>query len=198
MGENGRGGPARSIAAEKRALRAALLARRSAMLAPAAGEAAAGRFLAALPLPARAVVSAYWPMGEELDPRPLMRALHEAGHGVCLPVVVRKAAPLVFRVWTPEAALLPNVFGNSAPPPDAPVVRPDALLVPLLAFDAQGWRLGYGGGYYDRTLSELRAGGPTLAIGFGYAAQEVEALPREPFDEPLDWIVTECEARAFQ
>jgi 5-formyltetrahydrofolate cyclo-ligase len=198
MGENGRGGPARSIAAEKKALRAAMLARRRVAYSAAAAEAAAGRFLAAVPLPGGAVVSAYWPMGEELDPRPLMRALHAAGHGVCLPAVVERGAPLVFRAWTPETALLPNVFGTSAPPPAAPVVRPDALLVPLLAFDAQGWRLGYGGGYYDRTLRGLRSAGRTLAIGFGYAAQEVEALPREPFDEPLDWIVTECEARAFR
>lgn len=198
MGENGRGGPARSLAEEKKALRAASLARRSAAHSLAAGEAAAAHFLAAVPLPPNAVVSAYWPMGEELDPRPLMEALHAAGHGICLPVVVRRAAPLVFRAWTPETVLSPNVFGVSAPPPEAPVVRPDALLVPLLAFDADGWRLGYGGGYYDRTLRELRAGGGALAVGFGYAAQEVEALPREPFDEPLDWIVTECEARAFR
>jgi 5-formyltetrahydrofolate cyclo-ligase len=137
-------------------------------------------------------------MGEELDPRPLMRALHEAGHGVCLPVVVERAAPLVFRAWTPETALLPNVFGTSAPPADAPRARPDVLLVPLLAFDRAGWRLGYGGGYYDRTLRELRSHGDALAVGFAYAAQEVEALPREPFDEPLDWIVTEIGMRAFR
>ena len=198
MGDNGRGGPARSLAADKKALRAAMLARRGAAHSPAAGEAAAARFLASVALPPKAVVSAYWPMGEELDPRPLMRALHAAGHGVCLPAVVQRGAPLVFRAWTPGTVLSPNVFGTSAPPPDAPVVRPDALLVPLLAFDAAGWRLGYGGGYYDRTLRELRSAGGALAIGFGYAAQEVEALPREPFDEPLDWIVTECEARAFR
>ena len=196
MGEHGRGGPARSLAAEKKALRAALLARRAAVHSPAAGEAAAASFLAAIPLPPRAVVSGYWPMGEELDPRPLMRALHEAGHGVCLPAVVQRAAPLEFRVWTPETVLQANVFGTSAPPPDAPTVRPDVLLVPLLGFDAGGWRLGYGGGYYDRTLRALRVLGPVLAVGFAYAAQEVEAVPREAFDEALDWIVTEQGARA--
>jgi 5-formyltetrahydrofolate cyclo-ligase len=175
-----------------------LLARRRAAHSAAAGEAAARHFLAAAPLSPRAVVSAYWPMGEELDPRPLMRALHEVGHRVCLPVVVERAAPLAFRAWTPETALAPNVFGTLAPPVDAPVVRPDALLVPLLGFDRAGWRLGYGGGYYDRTLRDLRSHGGALAIGFAYAAQEVGALPREPFDEPLDWIVTEAGVRAFR
>jgi 5-formyltetrahydrofolate cyclo-ligase len=77
-------------------------------------------------------------------------------------------------------------------------VRPDVLLVPLLGFDAEGWRLGYGGGYYDRSLQALRASGAALAVGFGYAAQEVERLPREPFDERLDWIVTELGARPFR
>ncbi len=198
MGDNGRGGPARSLGTEKKALRAALLARRGAACSPEAGEAAAAHGRAASPRPPNAVVSAYWPMGEELDCRPLMRALHAAGHGVCLPVVVRRGAPLVFRAWTPETVLSPNVFGTSAPPPEAPFVRPDALLVPLLGFDAEGWRLGYGGGYYDRTLRALRGEGAALAVGFGYAAQEVDELPRESFDEPLDWMVTELGVRAFR
>lgn len=198
MGENGRGGPARSSSAEKKALRAALLARRRTVHSPGAGDAAAAHFIAAVPLPPRAAVSAYWPMGEELDPRPLMRALHAAGHGVCLPVVVARGAPLVFRAWTPQTVLQPNVFGTSAPPPEAPAITPDALLVPLLGFDAEGWRLGYGGGYYDRTLRALRAAGRVLAAGFGYAAQEIAGLPREPFDEPLDWMVTEVGVRAFR
>jgi 5-formyltetrahydrofolate cyclo-ligase len=186
------------LVAEKKALRAALLARRSAVHSPVAGEAAAAHFLAAVPLPPEATVSAYWPMGAELDPRPLMLALHERGHRVCLPVVVRRGAPLLFRAWTPATVLGPNVFGASAPPPEAPAVRPDVLLVPLLGFDAEGWRLGYGGGYYDRSLQALRASGAALAVGFGYAAQEVERLPREPFDERLDWIVTELGARPFR
>jgi 5-formyltetrahydrofolate cyclo-ligase len=198
MGENGRGGPVRSLADEKAALRRAMLERRRDAAFSGAGEAAAARFLEAVALPARRPVAAYWPMGDELDPRPLMRALHGAGFPVALPVVVARGQPLIFRVWTPGLALLPGVFGTRAPPEASPSVAPEALIVPLLAFDPDGFRLGYGGGYYDRTLRLLRSRGRPLAVGFGFAVQEVAAVPREPFDEPLDWIVTEREARAFR
>lgn len=198
MGENGRGGPARSLADEKKALRRVMLDRRRAASRSGAADEAAARFLAAVPLPPVATVSAYWPMGDELDPRPLMQALHAAGHGVALPVVVARGRALAFRAWAPGLALVDNVFGTQAPPVEAPAVTPGVVIAPLLAFDRLGYRLGYGGGYYDRTLRLLRAAGPVLAVGFAYAAQEVDAAPREPFDEPLDWIVTEREARALR
>src|SRR5690606_21479225 len=185
-----------SLSEQKKALRAAMLERRRAACSPDAGEAAAAHFLAAVPIAPGATISAYWPMGEELDPRPLMRAVHAAGHGVVLPAVVARGAPLVFRVWTPDTTLSPNVFGTSAPPAHAPEAEPDVLVIPLLAFHRSGWRLGYGGGYYDRTLRALRGRRPILAVGFGYAAQEVTTPLREPFDEPLDWLATEAWARA--
>lgn len=133
--------------------------------------------------------SGYWPIGAEIDPRPALEAL--AGHGpVGLPVVEGPARPLAFRLWRPGDALVPAGFGTSVPEADRPMT-PQVLIVPLLAFDGRGHRLGYGGGFYDRTLAALRARGPVLAVGFAFAAQRVEALPAEPTDAPLDLVVTE-------
>ena len=135
-------------------------------------------------------LSGYWPMGTEIDPRPAMEAA--ARHGpVALPVVEGPGRPLAFRGWTPGAALVPAGFGTSVPEAGEAVV-PEVLIVPLLAFTARGERLGYGGGFYDRTLAALRARGPALAVGFAFAAQQVDALPLEPTDERLDLIVTEA------
>ena len=136
-------------------------------------------------------VSGYWPMRTEIDPRPAMEAA--AGHGpVGLPVVEGPGRPLAFRRWTPGAALDRAGFGTRVPAPDEPEVVPEVLIVPLLAFTARGERLGYGGGFYDRTLAALRARGPVTAIGFAFAAQQVDALPTEPTDERLDLLVTEA------
>ncbi len=176
--------------------------RKSASLARIAASRAAGdaaeafrrRLQEGPPIPAGSAVSAYWPMGSELDVRPAMTALHAAGHRLCLPLVTGPARPLVFRLWTPELSLREAAFGTSEPPADSPLVEPEVLIVPLLAFDRQGFRLGYGGGFYDRTLEKLRAGGGVLAIGAAYAGQEVEFVPREATDLALDWIVTEVEA----
>ena len=182
----------------KRALRAqAAAARRQ---AHAAGGAAAARrlrdlFLDEIPLPAGAIVSGYWPLGEELDDRPLLEALSARGHICALPVVTRRGTPLVFRQWRPGDATQAGEFGILVPSNEAQAVEPDALIVPLLAFDAGGHRLGYGGGYFDRTLRELRARKKILAVGVAFAVQEMPHLPRGPEDEPLDWIVTELAAR---
>ena len=138
-----------------------------------------------------AVVSAYWPMGDELDVRPLLHLLHGAGHVCALPTVVRRGEVLVFRVWHPGMDLDKGVLGTRHPPATAVAVTPEVVLAPLLAFDAEGYRLGYGGGYYDRTLAGLRSVGPVFAIGIAYAAQQVDKVPRTGYDEPLDWIVTE-------
>jgi 5-formyltetrahydrofolate cyclo-ligase len=143
-------------------------------------------------VPAGAVVSGYWPMGEEIDPVPALEALHERGHPIGLPVMPGKQQPLRFRRWQPHAPLQEGGFGTMVPPDDAGEVTPRLLLVPLLAFDREGYRLGYGGGFYDRTLAELRAQDPhTLAVGVAYGGQEVAAVPHDAYDQRLDAVVTE-------
>lgn len=172
-------------------------------LATAAGAAEAAAALAHLrarvPVEAAMRVSAYWPLPGEFDARSLLRAFHRQGHVCLLPVVVARGEPLTFRRWTPDAVLAIRGLGVLTPLASAPAARPDLLLVPLLAFDGDGFRLGYGGGYYDRTLAALRSdgGAPPLAVGLAFAGQEVPRVPRGEGDEPLDWIVTEAEARAF-
>ena len=141
-----------------------------------------------------AVVSGFWPMRHEIDPRPLLEAAHAAGAACCLPVVEGKAVPLVFRRWEPDDSLEPGPFGTREPHPDAETMTPTHLLVPLLVFDRRGFRLGYGGGYYDRTIAGLRLRGSVVAVGVAYAAQEVEAVPHDDLDARLDWVVTEAEA----
>ena len=172
----------------KAELRRAASALRRAAHAQGQGEACT-RLLDALAPHLGRPVSGYWPIGTEIDPRPALEAL--ARHGpVGLPVVEGRTRPLAFRRWRPGEALVPGGFGTSVPKADAPIT-PEVLIVPLLAFDRRGHRLGYGGGFYDRTLAALRACGPVLAVGFAFAAQRVEALPTEPTDAALDMIVTE-------
>ena len=151
----------------------------------------AHHLLAAGLCPAGALVAGTWPMGEEADPRPLLAALAERGHPLALPMVTAKASPLRFRRWSPGEALEKGPHGTHQPLASAPEVTPDILLVPLLAFDPEGHRLGYGGGYYDRTLEGLRAARKVLAIGLAFAAQQAEALPATAHDQRLDWIITE-------
>ncbi len=164
----------------------------------AAAQALSERALAALAVSAGClegcVVSAYWPMGSEIDPRPLMRRLHEAGHPIALPVVVGRGRPLVFRAWRPGEPLEPAGFGTRVPRAERAELTPRALIVPLLAFDRAGYRLGYGGGFYDRTLTQLQRAGETLALGAAYAGQEVAEVPHDTDDRRLDWVVTEAEA----
>ena len=133
------------------------------------------------------VLSGYWPMRGEPDPRPAMEA-HDGP--LCLPVVPGKAVPLVFRQWQGEP-LVPGPFGTFHPAESQPVLTPQVLIVPLAGFDRQGNRIGYGGGYYDRTLQLLRESGPVAAIGLAFAVQQLPAIPAEPFDQPLDLIVTD-------
>ncbi|HWK46094.1 MAG TPA: 5-formyltetrahydrofolate cyclo-ligase [Stellaceae bacterium] len=147
----------------------------------------AARWLADRP----GIVSGYWPMRTELDCRPLLHGLAAAGRGLALPVVLSPAMPLGFRRWQPGVALVPGGFGTLVPPPEAETVEPDVLLVPLLAFDRQGRRLGYGGGFYDRTLAALRRHRPVVALGVAYAMQEMPDLPSDALDQPLDAVVTE-------
>jgi 5-formyltetrahydrofolate cyclo-ligase len=141
---------------------------------------------------AGSIVSGYWPMRDEIDPRPSLSALWSRGCRIALPVIPEDRQALTFRAWEPGEALMPGPFGTSGPGAEAELVYPDLLLVPLLAFDRRGHRLGYGGGYYDRTLAALRARQLVRAIGVAFAGQEVDAVPTGPHDAPLDGIVTEA------
>jgi 5-formyltetrahydrofolate cyclo-ligase len=123
-----------------------------------------------------------------------MRELQGAGHQIALPVVLEANQPLVFRAWSPGDDLEPAAFNTQIPSADKPELTPGVVLAPLLAFDRRGYRLGYGGGFYDRTLDILRNCGEVLAIGLAYAGQEVPAVPHDPNDKRLDWIVTEAAA----
>jgi 5-formyltetrahydrofolate cyclo-ligase len=142
-------------------------------------------------------VASYWPMAGEADPRALARALNARGHTILLPRINGLNEPLSFRHWRDGDAIEKSPLGVNEPLDSAPAARPDAVFVPLLAFDAQGFRLGYGGGYYDRCLASLRAQGAVLAIGIAYAEQEMAALPHEAHDEKLDLVVTEKGVRRF-
>jgi len=137
------------------------------------------------------VLSGYLPIHSEIDPRPAMAA-HPGP--VCVPVVQGAGHALQFHRWTPDTELVEGPFGAMVPA-QAALLVPQILLVPLLAFDERGYRLGYGGGFYDRTLAGLRAAGPVLAIGLAYGAQEQPRVPTEPTDQPLDLIVTESGVR---
>jgi 5-formyltetrahydrofolate cyclo-ligase len=150
-----------------------------------------------LALPPDALVAGYAPIASEADPTELMIALMRRGHSMALPRIVEADAPLEFRRWRENDELVQGAYGINEPMVSASLVVPSVLLVPLLAFDAQGFRLGYGGGYYDRTIAGLRASGPMLAIGIAFSEQEVDALPHEDFDQPLDAVVTETGVRKF-
>lgn len=181
-----------SPAEAKAVLRLALREQRKALAAesPDAGERAA----ALLP-PARlsglVVAAGYRPRGGEIDPRPLMARLAGAGALLALPVALEREAPLAFRAYVPGDRLQPDACNIAAPIAEAPQVRPDLVIVPLLAFDRAGSRMGQGGGHYDRTLQALRAEGPVFALGLAYAGQEAAAIPAEPHDQRLDAILTE-------
>ena len=142
------------------------------------------------------VVSAYMAIQTEVDPMPAMHRFHAAGLTVALPVIQGKAQPLLFREWTPNAAMIEGDFGALIPRA-GDMVTPDMCITPLVAFDGYGNRMGYGGGFYDRTFAVLRARAPVLAVGFAFAGQEVDRLPVEPTDHPLDAIVTEQGVRQF-
>ena len=133
-------------------------------------------------------LSGYMPMRTEIDPLPAMAA-HVGPVGV--PVIIARATPLQFREWTPEAPMVEGPFGALVPAGGDWIV-PQVLIVPRLAWDRRGYRLGYGGGFYDRTLQGLRERGPVVAIGFGFAAQEVAEVPVDGTDERLDMVVTEA------
>ncbi len=164
---------------------------------PDAGETLAAHVMASAAVlglgDAPRIVSAFWPMGAEIDMRPLLSAVAGAGHITALPVVERKNAPLIFRAWKPGDGLVDGGFGTSIPVPEAKTVMPEVLFVPLLAYDEEGFRLGYGGGFYDRTLERLRGQSDEItAIGVAFSGQRVDTVPRGPYDQPLDWVASEA------
>lgn len=165
--------------------------------APEAAQSAADAYAHVAPGPFR-IAALYVPHGSEMDTAPLARALTAAGTWLCLPTVVEKGAPLAFQRWAPGEALERDALGVSAPSRRAPFVNPDLVIAPLLAFDAAGGRLGQGGGYYDRTLAELRSRGQVFVLGLAWAGQEVDQLPAETHDQPLDAVLTERGLRYFQ
>jgi 5-formyltetrahydrofolate cyclo-ligase len=181
-----RAGVTNELDAAKRASREVALASRHGKDPAAAGRALAAHVLRDCPPAPDAIVSGFWPLGEEIDLRPLLHALHERGHAIVLPVTPRRGEALTFRSWQPGDALVAEKFGTMRP--IGPVMVPDMLLVPLLAFDAAGRRLGYGGGFYDRTLAGLRG---RFRLGCAFAAQQVDEVPSGPYDMRLDAVATE-------
>ena len=133
-------------------------------------------------------------MKSEIDPIPLLRKLAASGARLALPVVAGKGKPLIMRAWSVGEPLVAGVWGIREPGPQAPEVEPDVLIVPLLAFDRRGHRIGYGAGYYDMTIATLRAKKPVVAVGIAFAAQEIAAVPTAPSDARLDLVLTEREA----
>lgn len=176
------------LQAAKAAARKIARARRAGLANAEAPARLAAALLAGHAPPKGAIIAGYWPMGEEMDPRPLMLALAARGHALALPITPPRGQPLAFRAWAPGAALRAGPMGTSEPVAGAEL-RPDILLVPLLAFDRAGRRLGYGGGYYDRTLAALPG---AKAIGIAYAGQEMPEVPAGPQDFRLPLIATEA------
>ena len=153
----------------------------------------AGEMLAALGVTRAGTIALYKALGAELDPRPLGDLLAKQGWRLALPAVETPDEPLVFRGWKPGERLAPDLSGLPAPLASATELKPDLIIVPLLAFDRAGGRLGQGGGHYDRTLAALRdEARPPPAVGFAYSGQEVARLPRESHDQALDGILTEA------
>lgn len=138
-------------------------------------------------------VAGYWPVGGEIDPRPLLAALAKVGAEIALPRMDTRNAPARFLTWDSGVALTADAFGVPSPPARAREVRPHLILTPLLAFDRAGARLGQGGGHYDRILAAYRAEG-AVSVGLAFSEQEMQRVPTGPYDAPLDWIVTDKEA----
>lgn len=184
----------------KAILRRDLTARRDAL--PAAERRQAAETIAARAFPLAiapgVIVSGFMPLKSEINPLPLIRKLAGAGAQLALPVVAGKGKPLIMRAWAFGTPLASGVWGIKEPMADAAAVDPDILIVPLLAFDRRGYRLGYGAGYYDMTITGLREKKPVVAVGIAYAAQEVDTVPITPRDARLDLVLTENETIDFR
>ena len=180
---------AAKILARKQAMAARKVAKADA--GSDAGQKLADHFQTLISPPAGTIISGFLSIGSEVDVAPTLSAMAGRGCQICLPCVIAPRTPLVFRLWKQGDALIEESFGTRAPAATATEVQPDILIVPLLSFDRAGYRLGYGGGFYDRTLEMLRKTKPVLAVGVAYSGQQVDAVLRGPYDQPLDWILME-------
>jgi 5-formyltetrahydrofolate cyclo-ligase len=189
----------KAIAAAKEEVRREALARRAALASslPELSRRLAQVFADSVPMEAGAVVSGYFAIGDEADPAPLLELLRARGHRIALPRVVGRGKPLDFHLVEAGAELVRGGFGLSEPHRDWPRIEPDVLAVPLLAFDSSGYRIGYGAGFYDRTLQKLRASRSIVAAGYAFSVQEFPNLPHDENDQRLDWMATEKGARKF-
>jgi 5-formyltetrahydrofolate cyclo-ligase len=181
------------IIEQKKALRARIKAWRAGLEAGAvarAADAVAAQGLGFLQLQSGTIVSGFAPMPDEFRVWALLRRLSREGHRLALPVMQGKMQPLLFRAWAPGDVMDRAVWGIAEPKGDKPALEPEVLIVPLLAFDKRGWRLGYGGGFYDRTLADLRGRKRIVAVGLGYDEQQVDAVPHLDYDQRLDWVLT--------
>lgn len=181
------------IRAEKQALRLEMRRRRTTAVQERGRELAlalAERGIGFLKVPRATIVSAFCSMPDEIDTGPLLDKLHAEGMRICLPVMQGKGRPLLFRGWAPGDEMNVVMWGIREPKTESPLLQPQVLLVPLLAFDRHGWRLGYGGGFYDRTLRAGRLDATPIAVGIGLDELEIDAVPHLDYDERLDWVLT--------
>jgi len=184
-----------SVDEQKKAFRVAAKAKRLQAFQdhPQAGVQIAQTISGTVKLPTQSKVSVFWPLAEELDTLPILHALHVAGHQVLLPIMQGAGKPLLFGCWAPGDVLVEAAFKTLEPGPDQARMTPDVMLCPLLAFDRKGYRMGYGGGFYDRSIAHIKAQGELHTIGIAFAAQEVDDIIIDEFDEPLHMIITEQE-----
>jgi 5-formyltetrahydrofolate cyclo-ligase len=160
----------------------------------ASSQALLAKVISANIIPTDAIIGSYWPVKSEVDVRPLLSYFYEQGHICSLPVAQRMHKPLLFREWRPGNLLISGIYNILIPDEGATLVTPTVVVVPILGFDRHGHRLGYGKGYYDITLESLRAHNHIIAIGVAYDCQEVEAIPHEAHDQPMNYIITPTRA----
>ncbi len=184
----------------KAALRALALARRDTLSTEQRSDAARALALHRVPvaLSPDIIVAGFSPVRSEIDPLPLMRTFADQGASLALPVIAGDDQPLIFRAWTADAPLVRGAYGILEPSVEASEMQPDIVLVPLAAFDRAGHRIGYGAGYYDRTLQILRKSKPIIAIGIAFAVQEIADVPSSAHDERLDLVLTERDILDFR
>ena len=188
-----------TVAESKRRLRPEMRERRLAIPANVhaeASRAAAWSALAGLPWRERPEVALFWPLADEIDTLPLLHAMHWLGARPLLPRMQGRGRPLTFHAWSPDAPLVAGPFKVQEPAPDRPPVLPRIVLAPLLAFDGQGRRLGYGAAFYDMTFAALADTAP-LRVGYCFACQEIPAVPADASDVPLQLVVTEAGCRTI-
>jgi 5-formyltetrahydrofolate cyclo-ligase len=189
-----------AVSQQKADLRRDAAARRDALPAEtrrAAAEAIAARAFP-LPISPGIIVSGFMPLKSEINPLPLMKTLAEAGAALALPKIAGRGKPLIMRAWQWGAPLEAGQWGIREPKADAPEVDPDIILVPLLAFDRTGQRIGYGAGYYDMTIARLRSRKAVTAVGIAFSMQEVSTVPATERDARLDLVLTEREVIAIK